>query len=103
MTKPVTCRLRVRVQPNAARSEITGWYDGGIRVRTTAPPTKGRANLAVAGMLAGALDLPGTAVGVIRGQRSRDKVVEVAGIDGAELLRRLQELMTSQGNAGTFR
>jgi uncharacterized protein YggU (UPF0235/DUF167 family) len=54
-------------------------------------------------MLAGALDLPGTAVGVIHGQRSRDKVVEVAGIDGAELLRRLQELMTSRGNAGTFR
>jgi len=48
-----TRRIRVRLQPNASKSELTGWKEdpeSGERVllaRVTAPPVDGKANKAL--------------------------------------------------------
>ena len=82
--------LRVRVQPRASRSEIVGWRaDGVLSVRVAAPPVEGRANAAVAALLAGALDLRASAVTVERGARGRDKLVRVEGVTLEEIRRRI--------------
>lgn len=82
--------LRVRVQPRASRSEIVGWRaDGALSVRVAAPPVEGRANAAVAALLAGALDLRPSAVTVERGARGRDKLVRVEGVTLEEIRRRI--------------
>ena len=82
--------LRVRVQPRASRSEIVGWRaDGALSVRVAAPPVEGRANAAVAALLAGALDLRPSAVTVERGARGRDKLVRVEGVTLDEIRRRI--------------
>ena len=82
--------LRVRVQPRASRSEIVGWRaDGTLSVRVAAPPVEGRANAALAALLADALGLRATAVTVERGTRGRDKLVKVAGLTPAEVRRRI--------------
>ncbi len=91
MISPVTARLRVRVQPNAARAEISGWHDGALRVRTTASPVRGKANRAVAEMLARAIGIPRIGVSVVRGHGVREKMMEIVGIDELEMLRRLDE------------
>ena len=93
MTRLVTSRLRVRVQPNAARSEIAGWYGGALRVRTVAPPVAGKANRALVEILSHALGIPRADVDVTRGHGSKEKVVEIAGIDEPELRRRLEHLV----------
>jgi uncharacterized protein (TIGR00251 family) len=87
----VTARLlRVRVQPRASRSEIVGWRaDGALSVRVAAPPVEGRANAAVAALLAGALDLRPSAITVERGARGRDKLVRVKGVTLEEIRRRI--------------
>jgi uncharacterized protein len=87
----VTARLlRVRVQPRASRSEIVGWRaDGALSVRVAAPPVEGRANAAVAALLAGALDLRPSAITVERGARGRDKLVRVEGVTLEEIRRRI--------------
>ena len=103
MTKPLTSRLRVRVQPNASQSEIAGWHGGALRVRTAAPPVAGKANRAVAETLAHALDVPPTHVSVARGHGSRDKVMEIVGIDEPELRRRLERLVAPDKPAATTR
>ena len=90
MTKPATCHLRVRVQPNATRTEVVGWRGGALRVRTTAPPVAGKANRAAVDVLARSLGIPRTGVIVVRGHGSRDKVMEIVGIDEPELHRRLK-------------
>ncbi len=95
MPKSETPRISLRVQPNAARSEIVGWYGNALRIRTVAPPTNGRANAAVEDILATALGVPRRGVSIVRGLGSRDKVVEVAGLDDAELQRRLRGLFGS--------
>jgi uncharacterized protein len=82
--------LRVRVQPRASRSEIVGWRaDGTLSVRVAAPPVEGRANAAVAALLAGALDLRPSAITVERGARGRDKLVRVEGVTVEEIRRRI--------------
>jgi uncharacterized protein (TIGR00251 family) len=82
--------LSVRVQPRASRDEIVGWREGVLRVRVTAPPLEGRANAAVAALLAGALGVRPSAVRVVRGETGRDKVVSVAGLAPGEVEARLR-------------
>jgi uncharacterized protein (TIGR00251 family) len=77
------------VQPRAARDEIVGWRADALGIRVSAPPIDGRANAAVAALVAGALKLPPSAVQVVRGQRGRDKWLRVAGLTSAEIRTRL--------------
>jgi uncharacterized protein (TIGR00251 family) len=81
--------LRVRVQPRASREAILGWREDVLRVAVTAPPVEGEANQAVRGLLARALGIAPSAVSVVRGERSRDKVVRIACVTDAELRARL--------------
>jgi uncharacterized protein (TIGR00251 family) len=75
------------VQARARRAEIAGERGGVVLIRVTAPPVEGRANQAVCRLLARKLGLPLSSVGVVRGERSRDKLVEVEGMT-ADALRR---------------
>lgn len=74
--------IALHVTPRAGRDEIVGVEEGAsgleIRVRVTAPPDGGKANKAVCKLVAGALDLPKTAVEVVSGQTSRHKRVAAA-------------------------
>ena len=54
-----------------------------------APPERGRANEALVGLIASALEVPAGSVRVVGGQRGRAKVVEVDGLDLGEVERRL--------------
>jgi uncharacterized protein len=82
--------LRVRVQPRAPRSEIVGWRaDGTLSVRVAAPPVEGRANAALAALLAGALDVRPSAVSVEHGAHGRDKLVRIAGLTPAQVRQRI--------------
>ena len=82
-------RVRVRVQPRASRNEIVAWQDDALRVRVSAPPVDGAANAAVEALLAQALRVAPSTVSVVRGERSRDKVVRVAGLSLADIRARL--------------
>jgi hypothetical protein len=83
--------VRVRVQPRAARDEIVGWRADALGIRVTAPPVQGRANAAVAALVAGALGLRPSAVQVVRGDRGRDKWLRVVGLSPAEVRARLDQ------------
>jgi uncharacterized protein len=81
--------LRLRVQPRASRDAIAGFRDDVLSVRVTAPPVDGAANAAVTGLLADALGVARSRVRVVRGERGRDKVVEIDGVTDAEARARL--------------
>jgi uncharacterized protein (TIGR00251 family) len=80
-------RIPVRVQPRARQDEIAGERNGVLVVRVTAPPVEGRANDAARKLLARRLGVPSSRVNVVRGASSRDKLINVEGMD-AEALRR---------------
>jgi uncharacterized protein (TIGR00251 family) len=82
--------IAVKVVPRAAKDEIVGWLGGALKVRVTAPPQDGRANRAVEELLAAALNLKKNAVAVAAGHGSARKRVAIAGLELAEIERRLQ-------------
>lgn len=74
------CRIRVRVQPRASRTESAGIHGDALRIRVAAPPVDGAANLALVRFLADRLRVPQRAVTVVRGAAAREKDVEVTGV-----------------------
>ena len=87
----MTSRLAIRVMPRSSKNGIDGVRDGRILVRVTAPPVEGAANAAVVAVIAAALDLPRHAVRVVAGDTSRNKTVEITGVDPAAARARLVE------------
>jgi uncharacterized protein (TIGR00251 family) len=91
-----TGRLVVTVTPASRKPGISRLSNGEYSVRVPAPPVDGRANGAVVELLASALKLRAGKLRIIRGARSRQKLIEVDGLDQAEIDRRLSEA-TSAG------
>jgi uncharacterized protein YggU (UPF0235/DUF167 family) len=85
-----TTRLRLRVSPGAARTELAGRHGDAWKVRVSVAPERGRANDAVVRLLAGRLGLPSASVSVVSGHAARDKVIELRGIGPEEAERRLE-------------
>jgi uncharacterized protein (TIGR00251 family) len=84
-------RLHLRVSPGATRSCIVGRHGEGWKVRVAAPPEDGRANAAVVRLIADAVSVSRSAVSLVSGHGSKDKVVELAGIELGRAERRLSE------------
>jgi hypothetical protein len=84
-----TTRLRLRVSPGAARSEVVGPYGEAWKVRVAAAPESGKANEAVRDLLASALGIPRSSTEIVSGAASRDKVVLVRGLTASEAETRL--------------
>jgi uncharacterized protein len=57
--------------------------NGVLVLRVTAPPVSGRANDAVRRLLADVVGVRRSAVTIVRGDRARDKLVALEGIDQA--------------------
>jgi len=83
------CTLELKVIPNAPRDEIAGWLGEVLKVRIHAPALEGRANDALLDFLADRLGIPRRDVTLHSGQKSRQKVVRIAGLDGTTLRQRL--------------
>jgi uncharacterized protein (TIGR00251 family) len=69
--------FNIRVIPRARVNSITVDTDGTLRVHTTTAPTDGQANDAVIKMLAKHFDVPRSAIHIIRGHTSHNKVIEI--------------------------
>ena len=81
--------IRVRLQPRASSSRITGEKDGVIQVRVTAPPVDGEANAALEKLVAKKLGIAKSKVEVVKGETSREKLLEIDGLGEADARRML--------------
>jgi uncharacterized protein (TIGR00251 family) len=81
--------LNVRLQPRAKRNAIVDERDGVLRVSVAAAPVEGQANAALCKLIAKRAGIARGRVSVIRGERSREKVVRVEGLPADELRRAL--------------
>ncbi len=82
-------KLLLKVVPKSSRNSIVGWMGETLKVCVTAPPERGKANGAVAEVLAAALGVPKESVRIVVGLTSTRKVVEIDGLDAAEVHHRL--------------
>jgi uncharacterized protein len=72
--------LEVRLQPRAKRNAIVDERDGVLRVSVAAAPVEGQANAALCKLIAKRAGIARGRVSVIRGERTREKVVRVEGL-----------------------
>ena len=81
--------LQVRVHPGARIARLKEWRGDVLRIDVTEAPERGRANDAVIRMLSAALGVARADVSVRQGHASRDKRIEVAGLDPTQLRARI--------------
>ena len=90
--------LAVRAQPGAKKTAIVGIYGEGTRaqlkVAVHAPPLDGRANEALIAFLAETFGLPKSAVALVSGELSRNKVFLLRGMTMARAAAALAKWMT---------
>jgi uncharacterized protein (TIGR00251 family) len=84
-TPLASCTLAIKAVPNAPRSAVVGWLGEALKVKVHAPALEGRANDELCEFLADALALPRRAVTVLQGDKSRQKILHVAGLTLAEV------------------
>ena len=82
------------VVPGTARAEVVGYHDRALRVRVSAPAEGGKANLAAAALVAGAVG--GRRSEVLSGQAARRKQVLVFGVTVAAAAERLDALLADR-------
>ena len=83
-------RLAVRVTPRASRDEVTGLARDAddrlwVEARVRALPDKGKANAAIAKLLATELGVAKTLVSVLSGTTNNNKIILIEG-EPAELM-----------------
>ena len=83
-------KLDLKVVPGSSRDTVAGWLGDALKIKVKAPPQQGEANRAVISLLASALGIDESDITLRRGHGSARKTVEIAGMDDAELRRRLQ-------------
>jgi hypothetical protein len=77
--------LRVHVQPRASADRLEGLHGEQLRLRLTAPPVGGAANAACIAFLAKKLGVSRSRIQLYAGEKSRDKLVHIAGLTPAQV------------------
>lgn len=77
-------RLVVRAHPGASRTSVK-WDGTVLHVRVAARAVEGAANRALIQAVADALGARRSAISIVAGERSRDKLIDVNGLDPASL------------------
>jgi uncharacterized protein (TIGR00251 family) len=81
--------LKVYLQPKASKNEIAGPYRDGIKVRVTAAPVEGRANEVLLKFLAKEFGVTPSSVEIVKGLRSREKLIKISASLDQELKKKL--------------
>ncbi|HUG12267.1 MAG TPA: DUF167 domain-containing protein [Opitutaceae bacterium] len=85
----LSCKISVKVTPNARADEIRGFTGDVLVVRIKAQPVDGKANDALVRVVAEALGLPRAAVSLDHGATARKKLLAIEGISREDAMARL--------------
>ena len=83
--------LRIKVVPQASRTELAGFHGDTVRIRVSATPVDGAANRELLRFLAELLAVPRSAVHLRSGAGSRSKLVSVSGVRADQVYPRLSQ------------
>ena len=75
----------VKVVPRASKNQLMGIEGDAIKIRLTAPPVEGKANDALVKFLAQVLGTSRAQVEIVRGAKSKQKIVRVRGLTAEQL------------------
>lgn len=79
--KESSVSFEVLIQPKSSIDEITGFHDGRLKIRISAPPFDGKANKRLIEFTSKVFGVPKSNVNIIKGKSSKIKTLKVTGID----------------------
>jgi uncharacterized protein (TIGR00251 family) len=86
---PLGAVVSVKAVPGSSRDKIAGVLGDCLKIATSAPPEKGKANAAIAAILAKALGVHRRAVELVGGPTNPRKEFRVAGLTADQVRQRL--------------
>lgn len=89
----MNAQIRLRISARASRNAIRGWHDGALKISITTAPEKGKANAAILKLLAKAIGTSPSALSIVHGHTSPDKLVEAQGLSPSELEERINTFL----------
>jgi uncharacterized protein (TIGR00251 family) len=72
--------INVRVIPRASKSEIVGIHDGALKIRISAPPVDGAANVEIIRFLAKTFGVSKSNVFILSGETSKNKRIKIENL-----------------------
>jgi len=88
--------LGIKLQPRASSNEIGEPLAGELKIKVTAPPVDSAANEALVEYLADKLHCARNRIEIVRGHKSRHKVLKLRGFKAEEVRRFLPQQSTRQ-------
>jgi uncharacterized protein (TIGR00251 family) len=86
--------IKIKVCPKSAQSGISGIVGDVLKIKVNAPPVGGAANKELIEILSDKLRMRKTSIKIIKGHTSRNKVVEIEGIERIEQFSSLKNVIT---------
>jgi len=86
--------ISVRVQTKARHTGIAGIHDGSLRIAVTEVAEKGKANRAVAKVLANEFGLPPSSIELVSGPTSRQKSFLLCGVPREKVCKMAERLVS---------
>ena len=83
--------IAVKAVPGSSRDRIVGVLGDALKIATSAPAEKGKANAAVAAILAKALGVDRKAIRLVSGPTSPRKDFRIAGLSARGVLESLRQ------------
>jgi len=85
--------LKLKVSPNASRTQPGGLWQDRLRLRVQAPPVEGKANAAIVQWAARTFGVRRRAIEILQGERGSEKVLLIGGLalkSAAETLQKIE-------------
>ena len=85
--------LRLYCQARASKTEIVGYHRNALKIRLSAPPVEGEANIELCHFLAGYFFVSRQDVQILSGKSARQKRVLIKGKTVQDMQRHLPEIV----------
>jgi uncharacterized protein len=90
-------RFAAAIQPRASRNQILGIHNHCLKIKLTSPPVDGAANQACIKFLAKAFGISPSRLSIVKGETSRNKTIQLEGMDPKDFLNALAPLISEAG------
>lgn len=88
---PTECSINVHISPGARKNQVVEITSEGVtKIKISAPPVDGKANLALIKYLSNVLNIPVSKIQIGRGEKSRNKLVRIVGISLEDTTKKLK-------------
>ena len=91
--------VKIRATPGASRDNIVGLHGDALKVAVQAPPENGKANKAIARLVATKLKVRASQVTLLRGSTSRNKTFLITGFSLEDIRTRLRNAIFNRANS----